>query len=137
MSASTLTSPAALSTRWVGQMTQLRTALLNCVTPEDIVAIAQAMIKKAAEGSLGAAKLIYSYALGKPEASRSNHAETPALNPQPERKAAPAKPTTPEQEKSVEAVYHALYGDTPPSPNGNKRERKDARPLSLSEHFGK
>ena len=137
MSASTLTSPAALSTPWAGKMTQLRTALLNCVTPEDIVTIAQAMIKKAAEGSLGAARLIYSYALGKPEAAPDRHRDSPPM-PQPARNAATAaKPTTPDQEKSIEAIHQALYGEMPPSANGNKRDRKGAGPPSLSEHFGK
>src|SRR5688500_19986823 len=45
-----------------------------------------------------------------------------------------AKPLTPEQEKSVEAMYQALYGDTP-SPNGNKRKGKDERRPSANGPF--
>jgi hypothetical protein len=43
-----------------------RQALLNCVTEEDIVAIAKAVIEEAKSGNIPAAKLIFHYVLGKP-----------------------------------------------------------------------
>lgn len=113
------------------QVTRLRTALLNCVTPEDIVTIAQAMIKKAAEGSLGAARFVFSYVLGKPG---TREAEESAVM-KPEQSAVGTKPLTREQEKSVEAMYQALYGENPPSPNGDKRKGKDARQPSPGGQF--
>lgn len=133
MTASTL--PAAANPAdgpCAGQMARLRIALLDCVTPEDIVTITRAMIKKAADGSLGAAKLVFSYVLGKPEpASDPNRSVAEPVKPQPERK------ITPEQEKSVEAMYQALYGETPPSPNGDKRQRRDSGPLSALANLAK
>lgn len=132
MTASTLPAtenPITSGNPCAGQMTRLRMALLDCVTPEDIVAIAKAMIAKAAEGSLGAAKLVFSYVLGKPEAASNTH--EPAMPPPPVRK------TTPEQEKSVEAMYQALYGETPPSPHGDKRPRRDSGPLSALANLAK
>ena len=48
------------------QVSLLRKALIACVTAEQIQAIAQAMVAKAIEGNVQAAKLVYSYILGKP-----------------------------------------------------------------------
>jgi hypothetical protein len=44
----------------------LRQALLNCVTEDDITAIAKAVIEEAKGGNIAAAKLIFHYVLGKP-----------------------------------------------------------------------
>lgn len=49
------------------QVSLLRKALIACVTAEQIQAIAQAMVAKAIEGNVQAAKLVYSYILGKPD----------------------------------------------------------------------
>jgi hypothetical protein len=47
----------------------LKLALLNCVTEEDIAAIAKAVIEEAKTGNIPAAKLIFQYVLGKPGTS--------------------------------------------------------------------
>jgi hypothetical protein len=49
------------------QVALLRQALINSVTPEDIQAVAKALIQRAAEGNVQAAKLLFSYAIGKPQ----------------------------------------------------------------------
>src|SRR4051812_14248262 len=48
------------------QVAQLRKVIINRVTEEDLLAITEALLAKAKEGSVGAAKLLLSYALGKP-----------------------------------------------------------------------
>src|SRR5947209_135258 len=48
------------------QVAALRSALLGSVTPEDIQGVAQELLRQAKEGNLAAAKLLLSYALGKP-----------------------------------------------------------------------
>ena len=47
----------------------LRQALLNCVTEEDIIAVAKAVIEEAKTGSIPAAKLLFQYVLGKPSSA--------------------------------------------------------------------
>jgi hypothetical protein len=49
------------------QVAALRQALINSITPEDIQAVAKALIQRAAEGNVQAAKLLFSYAIGKPQ----------------------------------------------------------------------
>jgi hypothetical protein len=51
------------------QVAALRKAFLQGVTPEDLAAIAAALLAKAKEGDLAAAKLVLAYAIGKPEAA--------------------------------------------------------------------
>src|SRR5579872_5619811 len=48
------------------QVAGLRSALLGRVTPADVEAVADELIRQAKEGNLAAAKLLLSYALGKP-----------------------------------------------------------------------
>jgi hypothetical protein len=48
------------------RMAAFRRALLNCITEEDIIAMARAVIEEAKEGNVPAAKLIFQYVLGKP-----------------------------------------------------------------------
>src|SRR5437868_14634321 len=48
------------------QVTKLRKVILNRLTEEDLLAITEALLAKAKEGSVGAAKLLLAYALGKP-----------------------------------------------------------------------
>src|SRR5262245_11975481 len=50
------------------QVAALRLALLASVTEEDLEAITQELVRLAKEGNLAAAKLLLSYALGKPAA---------------------------------------------------------------------
>jgi hypothetical protein len=45
---------------------KLRSALIKSVQPDDVVAIARAMIDKAKGGDVAAARLVFSYVLGKP-----------------------------------------------------------------------
>jgi hypothetical protein len=51
------------------QSAALRQALLNAVTPEDISAITAALLDKARQGDVAAAKLVFAYKLGKPAAA--------------------------------------------------------------------
>jgi hypothetical protein len=44
----------------------MRKAIADAVTPEQLAAIAAAMVKKALEGDVSAAKLVFAYAAGKP-----------------------------------------------------------------------
>ena len=44
----------------------LRSALVKCVQEEDIAAVARALIEKARNGDIAAAKLLFGYVLGKP-----------------------------------------------------------------------
>jgi hypothetical protein len=48
------------------QVAALRCALLAALTPQDIEAVAQELLRQAKEGSLPAARLLLSYTLGKP-----------------------------------------------------------------------
>ena len=51
------------------QVAQLRQVILNRLTEEDLLAITEALLAKAKEGSVGAAKLLLAYAIGKPASS--------------------------------------------------------------------
>jgi hypothetical protein len=51
------------------QIAALRKAFLDSVTPEDLAAIAQALLAKAKAGDVAAAKLVLAYLLGKPAAA--------------------------------------------------------------------
>ncbi len=51
------------------QVAALRCALLAAFTPQDLEAVAQALVRQAKEGNVAAAKLLLSYALGKPAAA--------------------------------------------------------------------
>src|SRR5882724_1888264 len=44
----------------------LRKVILNRLTEEDLLAITEALLAKAKEGSVGAAKLLLAYGIGKP-----------------------------------------------------------------------
>lgn len=50
------------------RVASLRSAMLKSITDEDIAAIINRMIEAAKEGDLNAAKLILSYAIGRPDA---------------------------------------------------------------------
>lgn len=48
------------------QVARLRSALLNAVTERDIEEIIEALVKKAKEGSIAAARVLFDRVLGKP-----------------------------------------------------------------------
>jgi hypothetical protein len=43
-----------------------RTAMINCITEEDIIAVTKAIIEEAKEGDMAAAKLLFQYVFGQP-----------------------------------------------------------------------
>ena len=49
-----------------GQVAKLRSALLDAVSAEDVEAIIQAVLKRAKEGDLRAAKMLLDYSIGRP-----------------------------------------------------------------------
>ena len=48
------------------QVAQLRKVILDRLTREDLLAITEALLAKAKEGNVGAAKLLLAYGIGKP-----------------------------------------------------------------------
>ena len=60
-------NPGGPGNPYARRVGELRRAMLLAVSVEDIAAILKAMIEKAKEGNVQAAKLVLSYALGKPE----------------------------------------------------------------------
>jgi hypothetical protein len=63
----TIGNPGGKGNPFARQVAALRQALINSVTPEDIQAVAKALLQRAAEGNVSAAKLLFSYAIGKPQ----------------------------------------------------------------------
>src|SRR5438093_11640077 len=59
-------NPGGPGNPFARQVAQLRQVILNRLTEEDLLAITEALLAKAKEGSVGAAKLLLAYALGKP-----------------------------------------------------------------------
>ncbi len=51
------------------QVAALRCALLNALTPQDIAAVVQALLRHAQDGNVAAAKLLLAYGLGRPAAA--------------------------------------------------------------------
>ena len=62
-------NPGGPGNPFARQVAQLRKALLNSVTEQDIQEVAQALIARAKEGNTAAAKLLLSYTIGKPDAA--------------------------------------------------------------------
>jgi len=60
-------NPGGPGNPFARQVAALRQALLNSVTADDIQAVARALIQRASEGNVQAAKLLLSYAIGKPQ----------------------------------------------------------------------
>jgi len=58
----------------------LRRALLDCVTEDDIKAIAKAVIEEAKDGNIAAAKIIFQYTLGKPDFAINMDLHAPMAN---------------------------------------------------------
>ena len=59
-------NPGGPGNPFARQVAALRKVILNRLTEEDLLAITEALLAKAKEGSVGAAKLLLAYALGKP-----------------------------------------------------------------------
>ena len=51
------------------QVAQLRKVIINRLTEEDLLAITEALLAKAKQGNVGAAKLLLAYGIGKPASS--------------------------------------------------------------------
>jgi hypothetical protein len=63
----TIGNPGGTGNPFARQVASLRQALINAITPEDIQTVAKALIQRAAEGNVQAAKLLLLYAIGKPQ----------------------------------------------------------------------
>src|SRR5204862_6929732 len=59
-------NPGGPGNPFARQVAKLRKVIINRLTEDDLLAITEALLAKAKEGSVGAAKLLLSYALGKP-----------------------------------------------------------------------
>ena len=62
-------NPGGPGNPFARQVAALRKVILNRLTEEDLLAITEALLAKAKEGSVGAAKLLLAYAIGKPASS--------------------------------------------------------------------
>jgi hypothetical protein len=62
----TLNNPGGPGNPFARRVAALRTALLDHIRPEDIAAIIKAIIERACQGDVAAAKLVLAYSLGKP-----------------------------------------------------------------------
>jgi hypothetical protein len=62
-------NPGGTGNPFARQVAALRKAFLESVTPEDIAAVVAALLARAKEGDVAAAKLVLTYAVGKPEAT--------------------------------------------------------------------
>src|SRR5882672_12518392 len=59
-------NPGGPGNPFARQVAALRKVIINRLTEEDLLAITEALLAKAKEGSVGAAKLLLGYAIGKP-----------------------------------------------------------------------
>jgi len=74
-------NPGGPGNPFARQVAALRQALLNSVTPDDIQTVARALIQRASEGNVQAAKLLLSYAIGKPQpAPKPDHMDADEWN---------------------------------------------------------
>src|SRR5438874_5282433 len=62
-------NPGGPGNPFARQVAKLRKVILNRLTEEDLLAITEALLAKAREGSVSAAKLLLAYAIGKPASS--------------------------------------------------------------------
>ena len=62
-------NPGGPGNPYARQVAALRKVILNRLTEQDLLAITEALLAKAKEGSVGAAKLLLAYAIGKPAAA--------------------------------------------------------------------
>ena len=59
-------NPGGPGNPFARQVAKLRKVIINRLTEEDLLAITEALLAKAKEGSVGAAKLLLAYGIGKP-----------------------------------------------------------------------
>jgi len=59
-------NPGGPGNPFARQVAALRKVIINRLTEEDLLAITEALLARAKEGSVGAAKLLLAYAIGKP-----------------------------------------------------------------------
>src|SRR5205809_2548285 len=59
-------NPGGPGNPFARQVAALRKVIINRLTEEDLLAITEALLAKAKEGSVGAAKLLLAYGIGKP-----------------------------------------------------------------------
>jgi len=81
----------------------LRRRMLDRVTPEDVLAIMQALLHKALEGNFQALKLFLAYVMGRPEFVEKLYS-LPKEEPPPARPIAAPAPTTPASRNSKPAT---------------------------------
>ena len=62
-------NPGGPGNPFARQVAALRKVIIDRLTEEDLLAITEALLAKAKEGSVGAAKLLLAYAIGKPASS--------------------------------------------------------------------
>src|SRR5436853_162769 len=62
-------NPGGPGNPFARQVAALRKVIVNRLTEEDLLAITEALLAKAKEGSVSAAKLLLAYAIGKPASS--------------------------------------------------------------------
>jgi hypothetical protein len=108
---------------FAGQVAALRSALLAAVTAQDMAEIAQALVRRAKEGHVTAAKLLLAYTLGKPAAPAGPGAldrqegegdRRPSAPLRPPTRPAAAPPAAPLDEKTL-ARLGRLLDRTPPT----------------------
>ena len=61
-----LGNPGGPGNPYARRVAELRAALLNAVTPEDVAELARALLTQAKAGDVAAARLVLSYAVGRP-----------------------------------------------------------------------
>jgi hypothetical protein len=115
------------------RVAEMRQILIDALTDDAVRKIADALVERAQEGSVSAAKLLLSYALGKPPAAaeddranaRSDRAFPAGMNPAARQAAAPAAPPVPQGRKSpasrkaMKRMLQDLRRGKAPSPNGS------------------
>jgi hypothetical protein len=102
------------------QSALLRVALISAVTPADFAAIAKALVEKAKEGNVAAARLVISYTLGKPTPA----AELDNLG------------QTEFEPSMIPALDMAPTGQQTASGEAAKHQAQDPRPSGLDERRG-
>jgi hypothetical protein len=117
---------------------EMRQILIDALTDDALRKLADAMVARAQEGSVTAAKLLLSYTLGKPPAAaecdgpdtRSERAFPTGINPAARQDDAPADPVTsvpsvppgrksPASRKAMKRMLRDLRRGKSPSPNGS------------------
>ncbi len=77
-------NPGGPGNPYARRVAELRSALLDAVTPEDVAALARALLAQAKGGDVAAARLVLSYAVGRPPAVESAEPEADARRGVPE-----------------------------------------------------